>query len=229
MIVEPELQGAITLDRARAITVSAAKAWTEAPCTRTKGGLNSPTIRLVDVDEARCNGGPLGTAAATKNEIRFRGSEPPKPGTLAVTTNVFVPASGLTNEASMAVYKSQIFDAYAKDPNGQEQTFAAVVRHEMGHFLGLAHSDQKTAIMYAYYQSSPAPGLTDDDLAAICDAYDPTAPVGDGCAVSSGATHDSGANLTPVVVVAAIALASFKGRAARRRALGLLRHRPKNP
>src|SRR5262249_14976208 len=41
----------------------------------------------------------------------------------------------------------------------------SVVLHETGHALGLGHSDQPGAVMYAYYYM--VAGLTDDDIAGI--------------------------------------------------------------
>jgi hypothetical protein len=43
-----------------------------------------------------------------------------------------------------------------------------VLMHEAGHFLGLAHSADETALMYAYYHASSAAGLTQDDVEGIC-------------------------------------------------------------
>jgi predicted Zn-dependent protease len=47
----------------------------------------------------------------------------------------------------------------------------SVALHEAGHALGLGHSDQPGAVMYAYYHL--ATGLTDDDIAGIQALYGP--------------------------------------------------------
>lgn len=45
----------------------------------------------------------------------------------------------------------------------------SVVLHETGHTLGLGHSDQPGAVMYAYYRR--ATGLTEEDVSAIRQLY----------------------------------------------------------
>jgi hypothetical protein len=45
----------------------------------------------------------------------------------------------------------------------------SVVLHEVGHALGLGHSDQPGAVMYPYYRR--ASGLTPEDIAAARQLY----------------------------------------------------------
>jgi hypothetical protein len=60
----------------------------------------------------------------------------------------------------------------------------AILTHEAGHFFGLAHSTDTSAIMYALYQRG-AIALTTDDVNAICDAQ-PSAPATpSGCALAA--------------------------------------------
>jgi hypothetical protein len=232
VVVEPEVvaAGSITLERARAFAASAADAWTQAPCSRLKGGIRSPNIRVVDVDAGRCvAGGQIGPAAKANNEIRFTMKEPPpeKANVIADTNNLFSTTSGAMTDATMVIYNTTTFRAYVADPVGQEKNFAAVIRHEMGHVLGIAHSDSESAIMYAFYGTSPVPGLADNDIEAICDIYNPIAPIGDGCSVaprlgpSLGATTGVNAVARSGLMPLALGLATFaclSARAVRRRA-----------
>ena len=46
-----------------------------------------------------------------------------------------------------------------------------VAIHEIGHALGLAHSRDRSARMYAYYSESDQPGLSADDIEGIQTVY----------------------------------------------------------
>jgi hypothetical protein len=58
-------------------------------------------------------------------------------------------------------------------PSGYD--LLSILTHEAGHFLGLAHSPNPTATMYAYYQQGTADwrSPSDDDIAGICSIYPP--------------------------------------------------------
>src|SRR5258708_27243255 len=74
--------------------------------------------------------------------------------------------------------------------------FQSAVLHELGHALGLAHSQDQGAVMYAAYQwGTIAHNLTDDDRNAIATLYGAgtsTAPIG---APRASVTLAMGANL----------------------------------
>jgi Matrixin len=69
-------------------------------------------------------------------------------------------------------------DKLLKDFPGQDkaEVLLAVVTHEAGHFLGLAHSADPKAVMYEAYSRTglATRALTADDIAGICAIFPPT-------------------------------------------------------
>ncbi|XP_057666778.1 matrix metalloproteinase-2-like [Diorhabda carinulata] len=58
--------------------------------------------------------------------------------------------------------------------SSEDQTsLLMVLIHEIGHILGIAHSDIETAIMYPWYQFNIAPKLDEDDKMALEALYGP--------------------------------------------------------
>lgn len=82
----------------------------------------------------------------------------------------------------------------------------AILTHEAGHFVGLAHSQLAAAVMYAYYEPRPLP-LTADDVAGVCAIYPPG---GDGsskgcsCLVAGADRHGGPSFLAALAVGAAL-------------------------
>jgi hypothetical protein len=60
----------------------------------------------------------------------------------------------------------------------------AIITHEAGHFLGLAHATDTTAVMYAYYAAGSLT-LQPDDIAGICSIYPPDSIL----AIEQGSAH----------------------------------------
>jgi hypothetical protein len=99
----------------------------------------------------------------------------------------------------------------------------AVLTHEVGHYIGLAHSQVADSIMAPTYCQSAdrcgtsadeARALAEDDIAAVCAMYPPGGIAGvayedpsasSSCAVSSGVSSGGGAPASPVVPVLAFA------------------------
>ena len=132
-------------------------------------------------------------------------------GHIGVTTPTGGTQSGLVIDADIEL-NSQDF-SFASDPSGMMSTsLLYVLTHELGHFLGLSHSQVAGSVMRpTNYQSlSVSPNLISmDDVAAICAAYppgpklscEPRASSYDTCAIPLGQdppcklpslTHDGG-------------------------------------
>lgn len=73
--------------------------------------------------------------------------------------------------------KSQVFlhfddDEHWVNSDTQDVDLMTVAAHEIGHTLGLAHSDDSNALMFAAY-SGPHRFLTEDDIAGVQSIYGP--------------------------------------------------------
>jgi hypothetical protein len=131
------------------------------------------------------------------------------------------------------------------NPGPGDVDLVGVLTHEMGHFLGLAHSDVPTATMRAEASASVTTELArldPDDVAGICAIYPPGAPPraasdvrapadgggggGGGCSVASR----SGRGRAPVLAFAGVLVGCALGRRrSRRLAAAFTRGAPSEP
>ena len=114
--------------------------------------------------------------------------------TLALTTVTYGRTSGTIFDADIEINSSDPVNkplTVQEPPAPNAYSLQFILTHEAGHFFGLAHATDATAIMYANYQggllqfaSDGTPLLTPDDLAGICTIYPPLPlpPPSSGCA-----------------------------------------------
>lgn len=128
--------------------------------------------------------------------------------TIALTTITFGLTTGHILSANMEI-NSHDFELSTADPPPVGQVaLPAIARHEAGHFIGLAHSQEHTAAMYAFY-SPGMESLTQDDIDGVCAVYPPAS----GCSCSTEGRADG----LPASGVAAVALAVAAARRSRSR------------
>jgi hypothetical protein len=208
VLVDPELErsGRMTLERATAIVERARTTWTTAECHGRKAA-----IELADVGGVGCS-----DRLGTRNEIHFAAT-PADPGLLGATDVSFD-----SNTGAISLARVNIPDVYdeleATDAADLDARVEGVVRHELGHFLGLAHSDDEHAVMAASYDPTRKDGLTADDLQGLCDAYDPAQPIGAGCTLLV-APRDPSTVASGAIVVGVVLLLRRRRRWRRRHAL----------
>jgi hypothetical protein len=212
--LDGSLKSGLDADQVQALVAQAFSVWQTASCP----GGGSPSFQVAfqgfvscDRQETVCGG-----AAKNVNVVMFHDADwPYESSKLGVTTPSGGVESGLVIDADVELNSQSV--VLSSDPSNSDATaLSSVLTHELGHFLGLAHSDVPGALMWRSYQPPPLGSqlLTADDAAAICAAYppsaglscpQPTAPAYDACASSpdeapkctlSSKSHDSGCSLS---------------------------------
>jgi MYXO-CTERM domain-containing protein len=126
--------------------------------------------------------------------------------TLALTTVTYGVDDGAIFEAYTEV-NTAMNAITTVDPvpaGSNAYSLQAILTHEAGHFLGLAHATDTGAVMYAFYQRN-AIALTADDVQGICTIYPPEQSSGCACAtVGAGAGTTAAAGGLSLVALAAL-------------------------
>ena len=152
--------------------LSAFASWSEHPCP--SGGNASIVFSATDDVECKLPQANVQGQGPNVNVVFFRDDEWPYKGidgTLATTT-VSYDADGAIWDADIAV--NSAFNDVTLSDSDVEYDVESIVVHEVGHFIGLAHSPDDEALMAPTY----APGalrrdLAEDDIAALCTVYPP--------------------------------------------------------
>jgi hypothetical protein len=148
--------------------------------------------------------------------------------TLALTTVTFGVEDGAIFEAYTEINTTPPHQITTQEPppvDGSAYDLQAILTHEAGHFLGLAHASDTAAVMYAYYTQGKVE-LTGDDVAGLCAIYPPlsnplavtqAATTLGGCSTASRVSGGCGGATGPLLMVTLALLAARRGRGRRRR------------
>jgi hypothetical protein len=164
-------------DASQAITKAFTK-WTSTACPTDGTGTSRTSIDVRDLGPVDCDLVQYNQDQGNQHVIVFRDDNWPhhdSNNTLALTTVTFNPDTGEIYDADMEIntHDQRVTLTDPIPPDGYD--FASIVTHETGHFLGMAHSGDSRATMFAHYnQGSVAMrNLTSDDISGICTIYRP--------------------------------------------------------
>jgi hypothetical protein len=184
----------VTLEQATRVAAQAFAAWSGATCDSGR----PPSIAAINEDPVECNRVEYNPAGPNQHVIVFRDEGWPyqdSSNTLGLTTLTVNYDTGEIDDADIEINSHDFrltVEGSQPDDGGGSYDLLGILTHEAGHFLGLAHSDDKNAVMYAHYALNVA-ALTADDVAGICAIDGPDSAR----STSSGSVMASACNATP--------------------------------
>jgi len=149
------------------------QAWTEVQCP--SGGNATITFEergpiLLKKSEYNKDGRNVNVILFQDDDWKYRGID----GTLAKTSVTYNDETGEIYDADIEVNAANN-TVTLPESKKVEYDLQAILTHEVGHFIGIAHSSDDSAVMAPTYSpgSIAQRKLTPDDIAAVCEIYPP--------------------------------------------------------
>jgi hypothetical protein len=170
--VQKDASKQVSLAETEELVTNAFHNWTTAACP----GGGTPRMSVTEFAPAVCDVIQYNQSACNDNVILYHDDSWPyegSPNTLALTTVTYALDTGDIYDADMEL--NSFNNTFTTGDVDVQTDLASVLQHETGHFLGMAHSKNPTAVMFPEY----TPGtitlrtLTADDIAGICAIYPP--------------------------------------------------------
>jgi Matrixin len=193
----------ISYDDAAQFIATAFTKWTGTTCPTDGTGPSRVSIDVRDLGPVDCNVVQYNSDQGNQNAIIFRDDFWPHNdanNTLALTTVTFDPDTGEIYDADMEINTAQQKMTLTDPVPADGYDFSSIVTHETGHFLGMAHSGDDHATMFAHYTpgTTAMRSLTQDDVGGICTIYPPNGTRSvDPSITSSGAVAEDACDPTP--------------------------------
>src|SRR5262249_51371510 len=146
-------------------------------CALSGDAVSRVSIDVRDLGPVSCDQVQYNPDQGNQHVIVFRDDVWPHndaSNTLGLTTVTYDPDSGEIYDADMEINATVPLSTTDPVPAGGYD-FESIITHEAGHFLGMAHSGDDRATMFAHYTpgSSTLRVLAADDVAGICSVYRP--------------------------------------------------------
>lgn len=156
-------------------------------------GSDRVSIDVRDLGPVACDEVNYEPEGPNQNVIVFRDDgwdHSDSENTLGLTTVQFDPGTGEIRDADIEINTAHHRLAFEDPVPPNRFDFESIITHEAGHFLGLAHSSDPEAAMFATHErgSTRIRQLAEDDVEALCKVYPPdgTRTVADGGSVAGG-------------------------------------------
>jgi hypothetical protein len=201
--IQKDASRSVSYDTAARVIAAAFAKWTTATCAADAAGDTRVSIDVSDLGPVTCSqveydrfGGP------NQHLIVFRDDVWPHNdanNTLGLTTVTFDADTGELYDADTEINGTVPLGVGDPVMLGVYD-FESIITHEAGHFLGLAHSGDISATMYAHYTqgSTAMRSLTADDVAGLCSIYPPNGTRNvDPSVASGGSVAEDSCNPTP--------------------------------
>jgi len=168
----------VSFDDAARVMAAAFSQWTNASCPTTTAGSSKASIDVRFLGAVGCHQVQYNQNGGNANVIMFDDDGWPhndSNNTLGLTTVTYNKTTGELYDADMELNTAQASLTVNGDVPPDGFDFQSIVTHESGHFLGLAHSPDAHATMFAHYTqgSTSMRNLAADDVQGICTIYSP--------------------------------------------------------
>ncbi len=178
--VQENASGQVPLATARALVAESFAQWTNADCTPC-GVAGKPSIAVSDLGPITCGNVEHTQGGTNANIVIFRdGAWPHEGAALALTTVTYKVDGGEIYDVDVEVQSNpaEVKLTTAETVPAGEYDLRSILVHEMGHFLGLAHTARANsdATMYESYKPGEffMRSLSQDDVCGVCAIYPPT-------------------------------------------------------
>ncbi|MBK7581978.1 MAG: matrixin family metalloprotease [Myxococcales bacterium] len=140
------------------------------------GGGATPSLAIFRTGDVTCDAQEYNQDSPNANIWMYRDDQWPYAGsgsTLALTTVTFNVKTGAIYDADVEI--NSIDSELTVGDGNVQADLISIVTHESGHFLGLSHSCDNNATMFASYKYGDIGlrSLEADDVAGICAIYPP--------------------------------------------------------
>ncbi len=166
----------------RAAVTTAAAAWGQVDCD---GAGTTPTFAFQLIGDTTAPSGYL-SGGANANTVSFntlwRMDANHQSQVIAITLTTFNNQTGEMLDADIEMNQRSDqnpngFHFVTDAPTPDDADLGTIIRHEMGHALGLGHADEPASIMYFSAGRGEVRTITADDVDGLCHAYGPAPDV----------------------------------------------------